>query len=54
MRAANSHFLISGQTSPNLTITIQASPDLLTSFSNIGTASADTNGVFQFDDTGCR
>jgi len=49
-RLANGHALIVGKTAPNLTITMQFAPDLLTSFANLGSATADSTGVFQYDD----
>jgi hypothetical protein len=47
---ANGHILIQGLTDPNLTVSVQASPDLVTQFSTIGTTTASALGVFQFED----
>jgi hypothetical protein len=47
---ANGHILIQGLTDPNLTVSIQASPDLVMPFTTIGTATANALGVFQFED----
>ena len=44
------HGLITGTGSANVTYTIQASPDVI-HWQNIGTATAGTNGVFEFEDT---
>jgi hypothetical protein len=46
----NGHIVIQGLTDPNLTVSIQASPDLVTQFTTIGTATATALGVFQFED----
>jgi phosphatidylinositol-3-phosphatase len=51
-RAANGHFTLNGETAPNTTVTIQATPDLLQPFANIGVAAADASGTFTFDDAG--
>ena len=48
----NDHFIITGQTVPNRTLSIYSSPDLLTTFSLLGTTTADANGLFQYDDAG--
>jgi plastocyanin len=45
-----SGFVISGLAIPNATVTIQASPDLVTQFGTIGQATANNSGVFQFTD----
>ena len=42
--------LITGTGSANVTYTMQASPDMM-HWQNIGTATAGTNGVFEFEDT---
>ena len=49
-RLANQHILITAQGVPNRLNSIQASPDLIQPFVAIGTALADANGNFTFDD----
>lgn len=53
-RASNGHFIISGQTVPNASVTLQASPDLVTMFTNLvpPTTTATNTGAFQYDDGG--
>ncbi|HXX42808.1 MAG TPA: hypothetical protein VEI58_11160 [Chthoniobacterales bacterium] len=51
-RLANGHALIVGQTAPSLTVPIQFASDLMTTFANFGSATADSTGIFQFDDGG--
>jgi plastocyanin len=46
-----SGFTINGLTIPNATVTIQASPDLVTTFGDNHTATANGSGVFQFIDS---
>jgi hypothetical protein len=48
--ASAGHFILTGLTLPNLTLSIQASPDLTTAFSNPKTVTADASGVFTYDD----
>jgi hypothetical protein len=48
---ANGHSLIQGQTDPNLIVRVEASPDLVTPFATIGTATGDALGALQFEDT---
>ncbi len=50
-RLANGHALIQGKTDPNLTVRVEASPDLITKFLTIGTATADGLGSVQFEDS---
>jgi hypothetical protein len=50
----SSGFTINGVTSPNITVRLQASPDLMTEFGNIGTATANSSGVFRFVDSTAR
>jgi hypothetical protein len=49
-RLANGHVMIQGQTDPNLTVRVEASPDLVTPFTTIGTADGDALGALQFED----
>ena len=49
-RPSNGHFVMIGEGVPSSPINIQASPDLLTSFSTIGTTMTGTDGTFQYDD----
>jgi hypothetical protein len=49
-RPATNHFVVTGKSLPNALVTIQAAPNLQTNFAPIGTATADTAGVFQYDD----
>lgn len=49
-RAESGHFLIRGETAPQTQVTIKASADMMQQFETIGTATSDSNGVFQFDD----
>ncbi len=53
-RALNGHFIISGRTVPNASVTIQGSPDLVTMFTNLvpPTTTATNAGAFQYDDGG--
>lgn len=46
------HSLIEGGAEGNATVTILASPDLLTAFSPIATVMSDASGAFQFEDPG--
>jgi len=46
----NGHGLIQFNGIPGWTYSIQAASDLISGFSTIGSATADTNGNFQFDD----
>jgi hypothetical protein len=48
--ASAGHFILTGLTLPNLTLSIQASPDLTTAFSNLHTVTADAGGVFAYND----
>ncbi len=47
----SSGFTVRGLTSPNITVKIQASPDLVSAFATIGTATANSSGVFRFVDS---
>lgn len=49
-RTSMGHFVFEGKTLPRATVTIQAAPDLFSEFVMIGTATADDDGVFQYDD----
>jgi hypothetical protein len=49
-RLANGHFIIQGFAAPNSTNSVQATSNLQTAFTNIGTVVADANGVIQFED----
>ena len=51
-RAANGHFIVTGQTLPNLTIHFESSPDLVTAFGNGVAVTANGTGAFQYDDAG--
>jgi hypothetical protein len=44
------HFILTGLTLPNLTLSVQASPDLTTAFNNLNIVTADASGVFTYDD----
>jgi uncharacterized repeat protein (TIGR03803 family) len=44
------HFVLTGQSFPNSSVTIQTSPDLVTPFQFLGTTTADANGIFNYDD----
>jgi hypothetical protein len=46
------HFLIDGKAVADSSVNIYASPDLVTSFTLLGSASADVNGLFHYDDAG--
>jgi hypothetical protein len=46
----NGHFIIMGQADPLSLISIQAAPDLMTTFGTIDSVSADANGAFQYED----
>ena len=50
--SANGHFVIAGQTLPNLTIHFESSPDLVTAFGNGVAVTANGTGAFQYDDAG--
>jgi spore coat protein A, manganese oxidase len=50
VRLTNTHFVLSGQGSPQMPIKIEASPDLITPFATIGSVTSDATGAFQFDD----
>ena len=43
-------FTITGLTTPNTTVTIQASPDLITMFGSVGTKMSNASGAFTFTD----
>ena len=49
-RLSNGHIVLQGQTDPNLTVHIEASPDLIVPFAPIGTATGDALGALQFED----
>jgi plastocyanin len=49
-RSGTGAIVVTGQTAPNLTVTIKGSADLVT-FATIGTATANGSGVFSFPDT---
>jgi hypothetical protein len=44
------HFVITGHAAPGSSISMEASPDLVSPFQSVGTVNADTNGEFQFED----
>ncbi len=48
---SDGHFLISGQSPPQIAIDIQVSPDLVSPFTTLTTITSDTDGIFQYDDT---
>lgn len=48
--ASAGHFILTGLTLPNLTLSIQGAPDLTTAFSNLHTVTADASGVFTHED----
>ncbi|HJT81599.1 MAG TPA: LamG domain-containing protein, partial [Chthoniobacterales bacterium] len=48
-RFISPNLFITGETQPHLTVRIQSSPSLLTEFSDLGTVTADSNGLFRFD-----
>jgi len=43
-------FFLTGESFPNSSINIEASPDLATDFISLGVTTSDANGVFQFED----
>ncbi|HEY4285066.1 MAG TPA: plastocyanin/azurin family copper-binding protein [Chthoniobacterales bacterium] len=43
-------FTITGQTTANTTVTVKASPDLITEFQTAGTRTSNTSGIFTFSD----
>jgi heme/copper-type cytochrome/quinol oxidase subunit 2 len=45
------HFIIDGQTLPNLTINVETSPDLVTAFANAVPVTATNTGTFHYDDS---
>jgi plastocyanin len=49
-RSGTGAIVLTGQTAPNLTVTIKGSADLVT-FATIGTATANGSGIFSFPDT---
>jgi plastocyanin len=49
-RSGSGAIVVTGQTAPNLTVTIKGSADLVT-FGTIGTATANSSGIFSFPDT---
>ena len=49
-RTSAGHFIMSGQTAPNSSVDIQASPDLLAPFVTIDSITADASGFFQYED----
>jgi hypothetical protein len=51
-RMANGHILLQCFGAANTLNTIQASPDLSTPFTTLGTMMADDQGAFQYEDTG--
>jgi hypothetical protein len=51
-RSGTGPAVITGLTKPNLTITMQVAPDLLTSFGFLASVTADSTGTFQFQDNG--
>jgi hypothetical protein len=48
-RPTNGHFIIAGRTAPNISVTIEASINLVT-FTTVGTVTSDAMGFFQFED----
>lgn len=44
------HFIITGKTKPNATVTIHAAPSMTADPQGIGTTQSDATGVFQYDD----
>jgi hypothetical protein len=51
-RSGTGPAIITGLTRPNLTITMQMSPDLLTPFGFLASVTADSTGTFQYTDNG--
>lgn len=49
-RPVNGHFIVTGQAPPNVSLNVQASPDLISPFTVIGTVTAGVDGTFQYDD----
>lgn len=47
---AGDHFLLEGTASTNLVLSIRASPDPASNFTILGTATADANGAFDYED----
>ena len=46
----NGRFIVTGYTLPNQPVEIEGAPDLATSFTMIGSATADASGSFEYDD----
>ncbi len=51
-RSGTGPAVITGLTRPNLTVTMQVSPDLLTAFGFLASVTADSTGTFQYTDNG--
>jgi hypothetical protein len=51
-RSGTGPAIITGLTQPNLTISMQMSPDLLTAFGFLAPVTADSTGIFQYQDNG--
>jgi hypothetical protein len=51
IRLTNGHVMLSGTTDAFLSIQIQASPELSSAFSTVGSTTTDATGAFQFEDT---
>ncbi len=49
-RLGNGHIVLPGQNQSNLSVRIEASPDLVTAFATMGRATAASIGAFQFED----
>jgi hypothetical protein len=47
---ANGHIQIQGLSASNVSVRIEASPDLITPFTTLSTVLADADGTFQFED----
>ncbi len=47
---AGGHFLMEGTAATNLTLSVRCSPDLSSNFTIIGTATANVNGAFNYND----
>jgi hypothetical protein len=46
----NGHIFLQGQATPNVSLSLEAAPDLGSPFLSLGTTSTDGNGAFQFED----
>src|SRR5205823_11667784 len=50
IQSSNGHFIIKGQADPLSSLSIQASPDLISTFGTPSSVGADSSGAFQHED----